>query len=402
MMLRWLCAAAMLAAAAAADPQDQALLRTLAAANKHLSRGRHADAARAYSAASEMLSSLDKEHAQTHARANGRELDEELTASAEGGARGPVKGRLRRKSGAGSRGQCVDASDEQLLAASKGKVQGCAWGKAQGMCVMTEMRAMCCASCVEQAEREVGGRLRAARALLALSKLRRQDATAAEAAQGDAVAAALRALGNDDWGGLRATARAFLPAERNTQLFAAVWAPELTISRPRWLHAQLDESSRKHSETLLSAMDVLSEEVEQALQTKGQWRQNKEGITEAGAWEELVVQLPGRRRRREACALVPLLCRLLSRLEKQFEMWPVTLGVRLSALSGGGGIASHVGPTNCRVRMHLPLLMPPAPSAGDGGDGSARVYSLLLANERIELALGEPIFFDDSCAGMLV
>lgn len=56
----------------------------------------------------------------------------------------------------------------------------------------------------------------------------------------------------------------------------------------------------------------------------------------------------------------------------------------LSALSGGAHITPHYGPTNKKLRLHLPLLVP------DGGAW------LRVAEQRVQLARGRAIIFDDS------
>jgi aspartyl/asparaginyl beta-hydroxylase (cupin superfamily) len=55
-----------------------------------------------------------------------------------------------------------------------------------------------------------------------------------------------------------------------------------------------------------------------------------------------------------------------------------------STLSAGASIAPHCGPTNTRLRVHIPCVVPP----GDAG--------LVVAGERRAWEVGKPLIFDDS------
>ena len=57
-----------------------------------------------------------------------------------------------------------------------------------------------------------------------------------------------------------------------------------------------------------------------------------------------------------------------------------------SNLKAGANISSHYGPTNTRLRVHIPLRVPQK-----GGD-----LGLVVCDERREWVVGEPLIFDDS------
>jgi len=62
----------------------------------------------------------------------------------------------------------------------------------------------------------------------------------------------------------------------------------------------------------------------------------------------------------------------------------------LSLMMGGTEVAAHCGPTNHRLRVHLPLLLPPPPRAGD------RLLGICVGGERRAWQLGNCLVLDDS------
>ena len=66
----------------------------------------------------------------------------------------------------------------------------------------------------------------------------------------------------------------------------------------------------------------------------------------------------------------------------------------LSALAPGTSVVPHHGPTNKKLRLQLPLVVPPPVPGPDGGERSS--CCLRVAGTEVPLCEGEPVLFDDS------
>lgn len=78
------------------------------------------------------------------------------------------------------------------------------------------------------------------------------------------------------------------------------------------------------------------------------YEKEKEGLKERGEWTQLDLfvqgrELPGR------CARAPVTCALVRAASCRRGQ------VKFSAMAAGTHVRAHVGPTNCRLRMHLGL-----------------------------------------------
>ena len=262
-----------------------------------------------------------------------------------------------------------------------------------------------------------GGRLAAVKAMVRFA----EASADADGERRDAVRSADRALGDgDEWAGLYGFVRSqLLPTHRQTAIFAAVWYPGLAPAKPIWRGRELQQQGRELASSLLHAFDSLQLEGRKALEMepdhpmpirRAPWTENAENIVTSGGgrWRELSLMEPGGVFFTETCKnVLPQLCALIRKVAvKQgapaswneradnldvvpAKHWPGIMGVRLSAMQGAE-VKGHHGPTNTRIRMHLPLIVP----AGAGytlsvRDGSGREETLPIEERK-------PFFFDDS------
>ena len=113
------------------------------------------------------------------------------------------------------------------------------------------------------------------------------------------------------------------------------------------------------------------------------WRQNTEGLAD-GSWSEcalITLGVPNA----SLCGSAPVTCGLLGALrdEGRPELSAVHLA-RLSMLRGPTHLWPHCGPTNARIRLHVPLFVP----EGD--------YRLVLGEREHRWSAGKAVVFDDS------
>ncbi|XP_048385033.1 aspartyl/asparaginyl beta-hydroxylase isoform X4 [Stegostoma tigrinum] len=106
-----------------------------------------------------------------------------------------------------------------------------------------------------------------------------------------------------------------------------------------------------------------------------------ENLREKGDWSQFTLWQQGRRAGR-SCQHVPKTCAL-------FEKFPESTGckrgqIKYSVMHPGTHVWPHTGPTNCRLRMHLGLVIP------------KQGCKIRCANETREWKEGKVIIFDDS------
>ncbi|XP_050362389.1 aspartyl/asparaginyl beta-hydroxylase isoform X4 [Nymphalis io] len=118
----------------------------------------------------------------------------------------------------------------------------------------------------------------------------------------------------------------------------------------------------------------------EAEEAGAEFEREKEGLMERGEWSQLELFVRGREVRGR-CARAPVTCGAV-RAE------PAAAGcrrgqVKFSAMRAGTHVRAHVGPTNCRLRLHLAL---------SNTDGTyIRVH-----NETRQWQIGKTFIFDDS------
>lgn len=84
------------------------------------------------------------------------------------------------------------------------------------------------------------------------------------------------------------------------------------------------------------------------------FREEAEQLREIGDWRQL--ELFSRGMRRPQCELTPLTCRLISNFQPAAGC---SRGQsKFSVMEPGTHVWPHCGPTNCRLRAHLGLVVP--------------------------------------------
>ncbi|XP_029839762.4 aspartyl/asparaginyl beta-hydroxylase, partial [Ixodes scapularis] len=105
-----------------------------------------------------------------------------------------------------------------------------------------------------------------------------------------------------------------------------------------------------------------------------------ENLRDSGDWKQFEIYARGRRIEKN-CRLAPKTCALIARM-------PDAAGckrgqVKFSLMHPGTHVWAHTGPTNCRLRAHLGLVVPPR-------------VRIRVANETREWKEGKVLVFDDS------
>ncbi|KAG1927022.1 aspartyl/asparaginyl beta-hydroxylase isoform X1 [Pimephales promelas] len=113
----------------------------------------------------------------------------------------------------------------------------------------------------------------------------------------------------------------------------------------------------------------------------GQFLPEDENLREKGDWGQFTLWQQGRKTA-SACRSVPKTCALL-------ERYPEATGckrgqIKFSVMQPGTHVWPHTGPTNCRLRMHLGLIIPPS---------GCRIR---CTNQTREWEEGKVLIFDDS------
>ncbi|XP_056128274.1 aspartyl/asparaginyl beta-hydroxylase isoform X6 [Rhinichthys klamathensis goyatoka] len=113
----------------------------------------------------------------------------------------------------------------------------------------------------------------------------------------------------------------------------------------------------------------------------GQFLPEDENLREKGDWGQFTLWQQGRKAA-SSCRSVPKTCALL-------ERYPEATGckrgqIKFSVMRPGTHVWPHTGPTNCRLRMHLGLIIPPS---------GCRIR---CTNQTREWEEGKVLIFDDS------
>lgn len=126
---------------------------------------------------------------------------------------------------------------------------------------------------------------------------------------------------------------------------------------------------------------VIKEEGMAQLDMKsGSFLPEEENLREKGDWKQFTLYQQGRKIK-ENCAKVPKTCELIDKIP---DAKGCTRGqVKFSVMHPGVHVWPHCGPTNCRIRAHLGLVVPKGPR-------------IRVANTTRQWSVGKFIIFDDS------
>lgn len=87
---------------------------------------------------------------------------------------------------------------------------------------------------------------------------------------------------------------------------------------------------------------------------KSEFREETEQLRETGSWRQFELYRQGVRR--PQCKLVPFTCRLISNFQPAASCRRGQ--VKFSIMEPNTHVWPHCGPTNCRLRAHLGLVIP--------------------------------------------
>uniref|UniRef100_A0A4W3JRY2 Aspartate beta-hydroxylase n=1 Tax=Callorhinchus milii TaxID=7868 RepID=A0A4W3JRY2_CALMI len=166
--------------------------------------------------------------------------------------------------------------------------------------------------------------------------------------------------------------------------FASVWQRSLynvngLKAQPWWTtreigYTDLVKTLERNWKTIRDeGMSVMDQE-------KGFFLPEDENLREKGNWGQFTLWQQGRKNE-NSCKHVPRTCALL-------EKFPESTGckrgqVKYSIMQPGTHVWPHTGPTNCRLRMHLGLVIP-------------KGCRIRCANDTREWKEGKVVIFDDS------
>ena len=152
----------------------------------------------------------------------------------------------------------------------------------------------------------------------------------------------------------------------------ASWLPALEAATP----AIRDEYLAVRAENLPSDYDVDEGDHASGLHRGGDWH-----------WASFIARGERREPMWERC---PQTAAALAGVPGLMEGMPFAFAF-FSTLQPGARIAAHTSPCNLRVRVHLPLVVPPA----EGTDGAARC-AMRVADETRPWEAGRALIFDDA------
>lgn len=125
-------------------------------------------------------------------------------------------------------------------------------------------------------------------------------------------------------------------------------------SRPFWTAKETTYDS--YFKTLEQNWNLIRDEGLKVLTLKGNYKDESEDLRERGDWKQFELFARGQKRV-ENCRKTPLTCKII-------EMFPAAKlcrrgQVKFSVMHPDTHVWPHCGPTNCRLRAHLGLKVPP-------------------------------------------
>ncbi|KAI6660025.1 Aspartyl/asparaginyl beta-hydroxylase [Oopsacas minuta] len=182
----------------------------------------------------------------------------------------------------------------------------------------------------------------------------------------------------------RAEAYKYYQQGANEGLLLSAWqrslynAPNLRAS-PWWEpkqtgHYDYIEKLEKSWRTILSEAEAILDE------ERGIFEPEDEGLTDTGDWKQYTLYQQGRKNAK-ACEKTPRTCQIIDTMA---DATSCKRGqIKFSVMHPGTHVSPHCGPTNCRLRMHLGLIIP-------------ENVRIRVGNETRSWEEGKVIIFDDS------
>ena len=117
------------------------------------------------------------------------------------------------------------------------------------------------------------------------------------------------------------------------------------------------------------------------------WVDQEEGLVQHGCWQKLELWSRGRRNT-GACALLPTATSIIERHSGSTVMLDPPGRAYLSLMTPMTQVSPHCGPSNHRLRLHLPVIVPIA--------RANQPLGIKVAGTLIEWTAGKAVVFDDS------
>jgi len=157
-------------------------------------------------------------------------------------------------------------------------------------------------------------------------------------------------------------ARDYFSRGADRGLFLSRWQRSLynvdsLTGRPFWSHKETGVAA--HLKVLEDNWETIrGEGLAQLNSRTGSFTSEDENLRDSGDWKQFTLYQRGRKDKAN-CAKVPRTCALLDQM-------PQATGckrgqIKFSVMSPGIHVWPHVGPTNCRLRAHLGLVVPQGP-----------------------------------------
>jgi aspartate beta-hydroxylase len=147
-------------------------------------------------------------------------------------------------------------------------------------------------------------------------------------------------------------------------------------SRPFWTKAET--TYKDHFTEISKYWEIIRDEGLKLLNEEGLFQDEHEKLMDKGNWKQLDLYTRGQKTK--DCYKAPFTCKLLD----SFKAAKCKRGqIKFSVIHPGTHVHPHCGPTNCRIRAHLGLKVPPN-------------TFLRVVNETRSWIEGDWLIFDDS------
>lgn len=126
-------------------------------------------------------------------------------------------------------------------------------------------------------------------------------------------------------------------------------------SRPFWSFKELGQTYTEFLSILQRNWEQIRDEGQTVLKRNGYFLNETENLRDTGDWKQFELYARGRKNEIN-CQRTPFTCKMI-------EMFPYarscTRGqIKFSVMHAGTHVWPHCGPTNCRLRCHLGLIVP--------------------------------------------
>lgn len=123
-------------------------------------------------------------------------------------------------------------------------------------------------------------------------------------------------------------------------------------SHPFWTKAET--TYKDHLVEIAKYWQIIRDEGLKLLNEQNVFQDEQESLRDVGDWKQLDLYMRGQKTKN--CGKAPFTCKLLD----SFEAAKCKRGqIKFSVMHPGTHVHPHCGPTNCRLRAHLGLIVPP-------------------------------------------